>query len=88
MASTLLQQLADAVVYVLTYPYDCCEQVASKLLVTLAVSTFADAFEIFAKKNPEVFPGKNNLQKKVKQCVDLLERRRYVTRGFCSSSGV
>lgn len=44
-SSTILQALTDAVIYLHTYPYECTEQTASKLIALLAIRDVLDAFQ-------------------------------------------
>ncbi len=44
-SSTQLQALTDAVIYLADYPYDCSEQIASRVLALAALRDVLDAFE-------------------------------------------
>lgn len=44
-SSTALQALTDAVLYLTSYPFDCSEQLASRILGISALRTVLDAFE-------------------------------------------
>jgi len=46
MSSTALSGLQDAVDYLVTYPYECSEQTASRILPIFALSTVLDQFPI------------------------------------------
>jgi alpha-2-macroglobulin len=53
-SSTALQALTDAVLYLVAYPYDCSEQIASRILAIAALRDVLTAFE--AEGLPE--PGR------------------------------
>lgn len=44
-SSTALQALTDAVLYLVQYPYDCSEQIASRLLAIAALRDVLSAFQ-------------------------------------------
>ena len=52
-SSTQLQALTDAVVYLVSYPYDCNEQIASRVLAIAALRDVLDAFESDQLPPPE-----------------------------------
>jgi hypothetical protein len=51
-SSTALQALTDAVLYLVQYPYDCTEQIASRLLAIAALRDVLNAFEAEGLPSP------------------------------------
>jgi len=68
-SSTALQELTDALVYLVSYPYECSEQVASRLLGVTALRDVLAAFGTRALPAPEA------LQASVQRDVRLLAGR-------------
>ena len=52
-SSTQLQALTDAVVYLVSYPYDCNEQISSRILAIAALRDVLGAFEADGLPEPE-----------------------------------
>jgi len=52
-SSTALQALTDAVIYLVSYPYGCSEQVASRILGVAALRDVLSAFEAEGLPDPE-----------------------------------
>lgn len=52
-ASTQLQELTDAVIYLVNYPYECTEQIASRLIGIAALNDVLTAFEAKGLPSPE-----------------------------------
>ena len=52
-SSTALQALTDAVLYLVSYRYDCSEQLASRVLAVAALRDVLDAFEADGLPTPE-----------------------------------
>ena len=52
-ASTHLQELTDAVIYLYSYPYDCAEQIASRVIGIAALKDVLAAFETKDLPTPE-----------------------------------
>ena len=52
-SSTALQALTDAVLYLTSYPFDCSEQLASRILGISALRTVLSAFEADGLPSPE-----------------------------------
>ena len=52
-SSTALQALTDAVVYLYTYPYECAEQLASRILGIAALRDVLSAFEAEGLPSPQ-----------------------------------
>jgi len=53
-SSTQLQALTDAVVYLVTYPYECSEQIASRMMSLAALKDVLTAFKAEGLPKPEV----------------------------------
>lgn len=68
-SSTGLHALTDAFIYLVNYPYQCSEQIASKLL---AIVTLKDVLEAF--KDPQL-PTAQQLRRVVKESVSVLKAR-------------
>ncbi len=66
-SSTALQALTDAVIYLVEYPYDCSEQIASRVLGISALRDVLTAFQSADLPAPEV------LESSVKQDLAVLE---------------
>ena len=52
-SSTALQALTDAVLYLVSYPFDCSEQIASRMLAISALRDVLSAFEANGLPSPE-----------------------------------
>jgi len=52
-SSTALQSLTDAVLYLVAYPYDCSEQLASRILAVAALRDVLTAFQAQGLPSPE-----------------------------------
>jgi len=52
-SSTALQALTDAVIYLVSYPYECSEQIASRVLGVAALRDVLTAFEAEGLPSPE-----------------------------------
>ncbi len=52
-SSTALQALTDAVLYLVSYPFDCSEQIASRILAIASLRDVLDAFEAEGLPSPE-----------------------------------
>jgi hypothetical protein len=52
-SSTALQALTDAVLYLVTYPYDCSEQIASRLLAIASLQDVLGAFQAEGLPSPQ-----------------------------------
>ncbi len=75
-SSTQLQALTDAVLYLQSYPYECNEQVASRLLSIAALRDVLGAFEA------EGLPDAAALEARVQDDLDRLVRRQHPNGGF------
>lgn len=52
-SSTQLQELTDAVIYLVNYPYDCTEQISSRIIGIAALKDVLTAFEAKGLPSPE-----------------------------------
>lgn len=52
-SSTALQSLTDAIIYLVNYPYECSEQIASRILGVAALRDVLKAFEAEGLPSPE-----------------------------------
>ncbi|NOT46558.1 MAG: hypothetical protein HOP17_02245, partial [Acidobacteria bacterium] len=68
-SSTQLQELTDAYIYLATYPYECSEQIASRMISTAALRDVLNAFK--AKDMPTAA----ELEAKFKRDVQILQSR-------------
>ncbi len=74
--STALQGLTDAVIYLSTYPFECSEQLASRMLAIVALKDVLAAFE-----HPDLPPEKELLAR-VGADIAKLEKRQHSNGGF------
>jgi uncharacterized protein YfaS (alpha-2-macroglobulin family) len=75
-SSTELQALTDALLYLVAYPFECSEQVASRVL---AVAALRDVLTAFAAEN---LPAPDELQAAVGRDIELLARLQNPDGGF------
>jgi uncharacterized protein YfaS (alpha-2-macroglobulin family) len=75
-SSTQLQALTDAVLYLVSYPFDCNEQIASRVL---AIAALRDVLSAFAA---EGLPEPKELEAQVKRDLDKLAARQNYDGGF------
>jgi uncharacterized protein YfaS (alpha-2-macroglobulin family) len=68
-ASTQLQELTDAFIYLQNYPYECTEQVASRMISIAALRDVLQAFKA------EDMPSAEELQKRFAKDVEILKSR-------------
>jgi alpha-2-macroglobulin len=66
-SSTQLQALTDAVLYLVAYPFECAEQVASRVLAVAALRDVLDAFQV------EGMPSKAELEAAVSRDIARLK---------------
>lgn len=66
-SSTALAELTDAFIYLQNYPYECCEQLASRVLSTVALAPVLQAFDA-----PGV-PGRETLKVRLAADIKKLE---------------
>jgi uncharacterized protein YfaS (alpha-2-macroglobulin family) len=75
-SSTALQALTDAVLYLSAYPYECTEQLASRILAIAALRDVLDAFEADGLPSPE------ELEKAVERDIETLAGLQNYDGGF------
>ncbi len=75
-SSTALQELTDATLYLVRYPYDCSEQIASRVLAIAALRDVLEAFDA------EGLPPPKELVAGVKTDVERLSRMQGDDGGF------
>ncbi len=75
-SSTQLQALTDAVLYLVSYPYDCNEQIASRILAIAALRDVLSAFE------SQELPTPKELKKSVGRDLKKLAARQNSNGGF------
>jgi uncharacterized protein YfaS (alpha-2-macroglobulin family) len=75
-SSTQLQALTDAVLYLVSYPFDCNEQIASRIIAIAALRDVLDAFEA------EGLPEPKELKESIKRDLKRLKVRQNHDGGF------
>jgi alpha-2-macroglobulin len=75
-SSTALQGLTDAVIYLVNYPFDCTEQIASRILAIAALRDVLDAFEA------EQLPSPKELEAAVGRDIERLRGLQNADGGF------
>ena len=75
-SSTQLQALTDAVLYLVAYPYECAEQVSSRILAVAALRDVLSAFEA------EGLPKPKELERAVSRDIDKLRALQNGDGGF------
>lgn len=75
-SSTALQALTDAVLYLVNYPYECSEQLASRILAISALKDVLSAFKAEGLPSPEA------LQEAVARDIDRLAGMQNTDGGF------
>ena len=75
-SSTALQALTDAVLYLVAYPYECSEQLASRVLAVAALRDVLSAFEAEGMPDPET------LVSSVKRDIERLQAMQNNDGGF------
>lgn len=75
-SSTQLQALTDAVLYLVSYPYDCAEQISSRILAIAALRDVLTAFKA------EKLPSPKELERSVSRDVDKLRALQNSDGGF------
>ena len=75
-SSTALQALTDAVIYLVRYPYECNEQISSRMLGLAALKDVLTAFDAKGLPKPEV------MLESVKRDVEKLRSRQNYTGGW------
>jgi len=80
-SSTAVQALTDALIYLVEYPYDCSEQIASRLLGVVSLETVLSEFKV------EGMPSSDELKAAIANDVKMLGQRQYYDGGFPYWSG-
>jgi len=75
-SSTTLQALTDAVIYLVQYPYECNEQISSRLMAVAALRDVLDAFQA------EQLPPPEELEAAVARDIERLKVRQAPNGGF------
>lgn len=75
-SSTALQALTDAVLYLVSYPYECSEQIASRILGVAALKDMLPAF------NAEGMPSSEEIRKRVLKDIERLKNLQNGDGGF------
>ncbi len=75
-SSTALQALTDAVIYLVSYPYECSEQLSSRILGIAALRDVLSAF------SAEGLPSPEEMESAVQRDIALLERLQNDDGGF------
>lgn len=75
-SSTALQALTDAVMYLVNYPFDCTEQIASRILGIAALRDVLTAFEA------DGLPSADDMAASVNADLDMLKRLQNWNGGF------
>ena len=76
ISSTALQALTDAFIYLVRYPYDCSEQIASRILGVAALRDVLAAFEA------EGLPSPDEIEKAMERDLKTLEAMQDYSGGF------
>nr|MBC7243870.1 hypothetical protein [Chloroflexota bacterium] len=75
-SSTALQALTDAVLYLVEYPFECSEQIASRILAVAALRDVLSAFQAEGLPRPE------ELLKAVQRDIEILQGLQNMDGGF------
>ena len=75
-SSTALQELTDAVIYLREYPYDCAEQVSSRVMALCALKDVLTSFKA------EGLPSEKDMQKSMEADIARLHRLQDYSGGF------
>jgi len=75
-SSTALQALTDAVLYLVSYPFDCSEQIASRILAIASLRDVLAAFEADGLPTPE------EMEKSILKDLEELQRLQNYDGGF------
>ena len=75
-SSTQLQELTDAFIYLQNYPFECSEQIASRILSVAALRDFLTAF------NAQDMPSKNEIEAKMKSDIAHLQKLQHTGGGY------
>ena len=75
-SSTQLQELTDAFIYLQNYPFECSEQISSRMLSTAALRDVLTAF------NAKDMPTKEQIEAKMKSDIERLGKLQHADGGF------
>ncbi len=75
-SSTQLQELTDAFLYLQNYPFECSEQIASRIL---SVAALRDVLQAFDTKD---LPSKTDIETKMKSDIERLQKLQHGDGGF------
>lgn len=75
-SSTAVQALTDAVLYLVSYPFECSEQISSRILAIAALRDVLDAFDA------EGLPPKEELVKRMTADIEMLSKLQGYSGGF------
>lgn len=75
-SSTQLQELTDAFIYLQNYPFECSEQLASRMLSTAALRDVLTAF------NAKDMPTTEQIEAKMKSDIERLQKLQHADGGF------
>lgn len=75
-SSTQLQELTDAFIYLQNYPFECSEQISSRILSTAALRDVLTAF------NAKEIPTKEQIETKMKSDIERLQKLQHADGGF------
>eukprot|EP01100_Stratorugosa_tubuloviscum_P013548 TRINITY_DN683_c0_g1_i7.p1 TRINITY_DN683_c0_g1~~TRINITY_DN683_c0_g1_i7.p1 ORF type:complete len:1884 (-),score=903.40 TRINITY_DN683_c0_g1_i7:215-5866(-) len=76
LSSTILQALTDAVIYIYNYPYECCEQISSRIA---SISALRDVLQAFKVKE---LPTSEQINEKIKKDLEKLKSLQHSNGGF------
>jgi hypothetical protein len=75
-SSTQLQELTDAFIYLQNYPFECTEQISSRILSVTALRDVLTAF------NAKDLPTKTQIEAKMKSDIERLQKLQHADGGF------
>lgn len=75
-SSTQLQELTDAFIYLQNYPFECSEQISSRILSVAALRDVLTAF------NAKDMPSKTQIEAKMKSDIERLQKLQHKDGGF------
>jgi uncharacterized protein YfaS (alpha-2-macroglobulin family) len=75
-SSTQLQELTDAFIYLQNYPFECSEQISSRILSVAALRDVLTAF------NAKDMPSKSAIEAKMKSDIERLQKLQHSDGGF------
>ena len=81
-SSTAVSALTDALLYLIDYPFDCSEQIASRLLGVMALRDVLSAF------NVEQMPSEDDINASIESGLDHLRQRQNWDGGFAYWTGM